>query len=430
MQHCWTAVSSGGSALAVLDALVAGGLAATPSFALAVLTDAGARLVVRGSATVRVEDEREIAASDHAVWADELLEPAPARMALLGGKPGFSEVQLPMGAGVTLAATIHLQSAGEKVLPAIEEPSSAETTPAERQPEPQAEPDTDTDADEAVSYDHLFGATTRPADLPQVEEPEPEPVHDIGSTASWHTQLPPAAVADPEPAAAEPTPPPPLQSSGLIDAVPGWGAPTGAPSPPPAPAAPPTQHTQTEPTVVDEPPEEVAHTVDRAALLRATAPAEASAAGPTVLAARCPAGHLSPAHSAHCRVCQQPVPEQPAFEVARPPLGVLRLSTGDTVTLDHGVLIGRAPSVPDNVAERPHLVRVSSPENDVSRNHAEVVLDGWHVFVRDLGSVNGTTVELPGQSPVRLREGDLQLLEAGSVITLADEVRCVYEVKA
>jgi hypothetical protein len=39
-------------------------------------------------------------------------------------------------------------------------------------------------------------------------------------------------------------------------------------------------------------------------------------------------------------------------------------------------------------------------------------------------------VELPGQAPVRLREGDLQLLEPGSVITLADEVRCVFEVKA
>jgi len=129
-------------------------------------------------------------------------------------------------------------------------------------------------------------------------------------------------------------------------------------------------------------------------------------------------------------VCQQSVPEQAAFEVARPPLGVLRLSTGDTVSLDHGVLIGRAPAVPDGVVERPHLVRVASPENDVSRTHAEVVLDGWHVFVRDLGSVNGTTVELPGQAPVRLREGDLQLLEPGSVITLADEVRCVFEVKA
>ena len=82
----------------------------------------------------------------------------------------------------------------------------------------------------------------------------------------------------------------------------------------------------------------------------------------------------------------------------RPPLGVLRLSTGDVVTpRPRRPARPRAPSSapawPPH--DRPHVVKVPSPERDVSRNHVEVVLEGWHVLVRDLGTTNGTTVTLP-----------------------------------
>ena len=122
------------------------------------------------------------------------------------------------------------------------------------------------------------------------------------------------------------------------------------------------------------------------------------------------------------------MPLQEPIEIPRPALGVLRLSTGDVVTLDRGVLFGRAPEPPADSGEQPHLVRVVSAENDVSRSHAEIILDGWNVYVRDLGSTNGTTVTLPGQDPVRLRDEQPQLLEDGSIVTLADEVSCTFEV--
>jgi hypothetical protein len=170
-------------------------------------------------------------------------------------------------------------------------------------------------------------------------------------------------------------------------------------------------------------------TTNRAAILAAMADA-AALAGPTVLAGRCPNGHLSPAHAAKCRVCATAMPAQDAVEIPRPALGVLRLSTGDVVTLDRGILLGRSPDAPTDASERPHLVRIVSPENDVSRNHAEILLDGWHVYARDLGSTNGTTVTLPGQAPIRLRHNDLQLLENGAVVTLAEEVSCTFEVTA
>jgi hypothetical protein len=177
----------------------------------------------------------------------------------------------------------------------------------------------------------------------------------------------------------------------------------------------------------DDPPDDVVRTVDRASLLAALGE-EPVLVGPSVLAGYCPAGHLSPPHAPVCRICGASMPQQEAFEIARPPLGVVRLSTGDVVTLDRGVLLGRAPSEPADGDERPHLVKLASPENDISRNHAEIVLDGWHVFVRDLGSTNGTVVTLPGRAPTRLRANDLQLLEHGATVTLADEVSLTFEV--
>ena len=149
-----------------------------------------------------------------------------------------------------------------------------------------------------------------------------------------------------------------------------------------------------------------------------------------VLAVRCSLGHHNAPHATRCRVCGQDLPTQTPEQTPRPALGLLRLSTGDVVTLDRGVLIGRAPraSAEASGARAPHLVRISSPDNEISRNHVEIVLDGWHVLVRDLGSTNGTTVALPGSSPVRVRPGDQQTIEPGTTVTLADQVSMVFEV--
>ncbi|MFM6847993.1 MAG: FHA domain-containing protein [Terrabacter sp.] len=171
-------------------------------------------------------------------------------------------------------------------------------------------------------------------------------------------------------------------------------------------------------------------TVDRSALLEARNAAQNQTfSGPSVLAVLCSAGHPTPPHSDHCRVCGSGIPPQEPFTMPRPPLGVLRLSTGDVVTLDRSVLLGRAPKLGDGLAahDRPHVVKVPSPERDVSRNHVEVILEGWHVLIRDLGTTNGTTVTLPGETPVRLRANDQQVLEPGSLVSMADEVSFTFE---
>jgi hypothetical protein len=147
-----------------------------------------------------------------------------------------------------------------------------------------------------------------------------------------------------------------------------------------------------------------------------------------VLAVRCPAGHLGPADAPTCRVCGLPVPGQQPVEVARPILGRLRLSTGESVELDKDVVIGRAPQpTAENPVVRPNLIRLGN-EPEISRNHVEIRLDGWHVLVRDLGSSNGTTLSAPGAAPVALNATQDYPLVAGSAIDLAEVVTVTFEV--
>ncbi|WP_141847894.1 FHA domain-containing protein [Lapillicoccus jejuensis] len=231
---------------------------------------------------------------------------------------------------------------------------------------------------------------------------------------------PPPVVVSPAPS---PAPAGPRFYSGSGPAVP------DAPEPtrwgPTAPSAPTTPTAPTAPTGdVDDTDEVDDRTHARSDLLGVPV------AGPTVLAVRCPQGHPNPPYAGSCRACGAPVPDQQPVRIARPPLGVLRLSSGDTVTLDRGVLLGRAPRTPDVPAgDRPHVVKVASPRKDVSRTHLEVTLDEWQVLVRDLQTTNGTTVALPGQAPVLLRSDEPRLIEPGTRISLADEVEVTFEVE-
>ncbi|MGN6609245.1 MAG: FHA domain-containing protein [Jatrophihabitans sp.] len=470
VRRCWKLVSEGAAADAVLDALTAGGVGAAPAFALVRLPEGGApRVVVRHPAVVRTHavaavDEIVVEADPAVSWTDVVLASPPDAITLTGQASPASSVELPMGSGVTTAAVVIVSLATAVTAPAPEpavepavvpepivvaeptvvaepavaselepvasEPETAASEPETAAPEPEPElapapepaPVAPPAAQEQLpSYDFLFGATQRgvvpppPAQPPAVTIEAPSAEH----TATWPTE-PPADFDRSVPAGEPPKP----SSGGLIDSVP-WAtssteqAPPSSPAPAPVPAP-----IVSRPSPVDEPPPAVAQTVNRAQLRAA-----AAATGPTVLAGRCPNGHLSPVHVPTCRVCSAAMPDQDPVEIPRPPLGVLTSGGSIMVTLDKGVLLGRAPDVPPG-DDPPHVLRLRSPENDISRNHAEIVIDGWNVYVRDLGSTNGTVVGLPSQPPLRLREQDLQLLTPGSTLSLADEITLTFEVRA
>jgi hypothetical protein len=111
----------------------------------------------------------------------------------------------------------------------------------------------------------------------------------------------------------------------------------------------------------------------------------------------------------------------PAAPAPEPPRLFLQLSTGGTEWLDQPLVIGRAPSAarvrPGRV---PRLVSMNTPNQDISRTHAEIAAEGGTVVVTDLHSSNGTTITLPGKPAQRLRPGEPAAVIVGTVIDLGD----------
>ena len=151
------------------------------------------------------------------------------------------------------------------------------------------------------------------------------------------------------------------------------------------------------------------------------------ATAPTVLAVSCPLGHLTPPISPQCRVCHQRVAPQEPRRVDRPPLGGLRLPTGEVVPLDRGVILGRKPAPAQGSTDWPHLVHLPADHSFVSRRHLQIELDGWDVIARDLDSRGGTTIAPPGRDAERMRPGDAYVLEPGTVLDLAHVYGVRYE---
>lgn len=108
--------------------------------------------------------------------------------------------------------------------------------------------------------------------------------------------------------------------------------------------------------------------------------------------------------------------------------GRIVLSSGMIVSLNRPVLIGRAPKA-SRVAKSkmPRLVSVPSPNNDVSRTHAQVRQEGDDILVTDLNSTNGVMIVREGASPQRLHPGEPAVVEPGVVVDLGDDVTFTVE---
>src|SRR6478609_4853958 len=117
-----------------------------------------------------------------------------------------------------------------------------------------------------------------------------------------------------------------------------------------------------------------------------------------------------------------------AAPTAQLPVPRLALSTGALVPVDAVVLIGRAPQAdraPDGSDAR--LVTVPSPEQDISRTHAEVRLEAGRVLVTDLYSTNGITVATGTLPPRRVTAGEPVAVGEGDVVDLGDGVTFTVE---
>jgi hypothetical protein len=110
-----------------------------------------------------------------------------------------------------------------------------------------------------------------------------------------------------------------------------------------------------------------------------------------------------------------------AAEDAPAPAFFVELSTGGQEPLDQPLVIGRAPSAAALGGDRiPRLITMTTPNQDISRTHAQISVEGGTVVVTDLHSRNGTIVTLPGRAAQKLREGETTPVIPGTVIDLGD----------
>ncbi len=109
---------------------------------------------------------------------------------------------------------------------------------------------------------------------------------------------------------------------------------------------------------------------------------------------------------------------------------VLSLSTGTTEQLTQPMLFGRAPSVSKvSGGQMPRLITVGGADQDISRNHAQIALEGDTVVVTDLHSRNGTMIVLPGKSPQKLRAGEPTPVIIGTVVDLGGGITVTVDEK-
>ena len=125
-----------------------------------------------------------------------------------------------------------------------------------------------------------------------------------------------------------------------------------------------------------------------------------------------------------------PIDSTPApLAPPRPPApGRIRVSTGQVLSLDRTVVIGRRPrSTRVSGTDLPHLVAVDSPQQDISRSHVELRVEGESIVATDLRTTNGTTLLRQGADPVRLHPGESTVVIPGDVLDLGDGITVAIE---
>ncbi|MFI9556714.1 FHA domain-containing protein [Nonomuraea endophytica] len=120
---------------------------------------------------------------------------------------------------------------------------------------------------------------------------------------------------------------------------------------------------------------------------------------PMVYGVDCKNDHFNDPRVPYCAVCGIALVQRTLvpYKGPRPSLGVLILDDGMALPLEADYLLGRDPErAPEVAGGTARPAKVTSPDGSVSRRHLRVALDGWDVNLVDLGSVNGTQIQPPG----------------------------------
>jgi len=446
LDDVWAALQGNALLEDVFDAVtggLAGSLSRLPSFGL-VSVDSQVNVLLRGELELEMDGVPAASGRNLRTWSEQVFPAAgrlvlrsaaaaaPAHAPLLFLREGMApvhgiEIDLDAVSGPGAGAgSVRMPVQGEP--PTHTEPPVPTEPPAAPAPSEPAEP---------------AGPAGEPAETAQPAEPAGEPAPasgpDLSAAVPWlnltppplspETALPEEAEPHSVPDSGEPTETlPPVDHDGNtvmgFRPQPGTALP-GTPRPgAPAPAAPNAAAAE----------DDDGETIRSApavpapgASVPATSPVPGTDTGPTVLARTCPQGHVNPPTAAACRLCGAEIAGEPR-PASRPSLGRMRLSTGAVYELDRNIVIGRQPSASRVAgAALPRMVQVPSDSGDISRSHAEVRLEGWHVMLRDLFSTNGTVLIREGSLPRRLAQGEAAILLDGDIAELGDGVTLRFE---
>ena len=366
VQKLWEALSRGARLADQLQVLLNGGIASLPPFALVSVEGGSVRVVVRGEADVIVATgagPRVLSAPNVSTWSEEVVVDAASVTVRAPGWDGAVGDALPIAAGIVRAGGVLLDLQ-------VGGGVATEVVRGATVPEVVAtvEPAPDPAAEPAAGSSVVAGGSAMTSVLAVAPEPVlvPELVPELDQEPML-AQAPVLALV------------PVLVRAPMLALVP---------------------LQQSEPVTPEDHDGMTVLSSDVVALRRQM-PAWVGDAMPGPLAV--PAA-------------QAPAPAK------------LHLSTGLVVTLNRSVLLGRAPQV-SRVANSdiPRLVTVASPNQDISRTHAEVRMDGTDVLVTDLHSTNGVILLVDGTGPRRLHPGEPAVVDPGVTVDLGEGITFTVE---
>ncbi|UFU04930.1 FHA domain-containing protein [Ruania halotolerans] len=425
----WDAMAGGRPLSSWLEILAGGGLTSLADFALVERSGTQLRVLARGDVVVVCADQ-ELHGRGMSTWREAVLAAGAFRLEAGSADGGrhLDEDGLPWSVGVVAAESVGIVDTEERSTGGSRSAresltgAPAETSPAVTEPAQPATPP----ADAPVATDEpdmAEGGGSEAGHVAIAAEDDPDEVRSTEAGVSESTVHP--AV-------------PPKPASGIIDSVP-WAVAEVARQG----GAPAAQHHAPEPAAEDDLDgaggnlsEIDDHTVRAPIRGRRSgetpAGAEAAAAIPTGLEGDHDGSTVMVSDLASMRDATiVPGPGDAEDFTGTGPgsaMGTLVLSTGARIVLDRPVLIGRAPeSSRFGVNVEPRLVTVPSPEQDISRTHVELRVEGDHLLVTDLNSTNGTLVVVPGGLPRRLHAGEAVPVPIGTLIDLGDGVSGTIE---
>jgi FHA domain len=377
----WAAISEADGFRRILDLLTANGVAATPHFVLVEWIEAAeARIILRGPAPLVVTDasgSEPLSAAGVSTWVERSI---PAVTGIHFGVPGavpLGTVTLPFEAGVALVSEITFAAPAAPAATAVAQAPALPVPAPEAEPEPEAAIAPEADPEATVREAPTTAAFLTEASVASPDETDAEG-YDYLFGDTMYRSVADAVVHEPADTEADSA----VGDSAATDSAATDGASTDSAS---------------TAAVVDD----TLHD------------------GETVLTS----------DIAKIRGTRRPASTPLATVVAAAPQLVLAISTtGARESLEQPILVGRSPSVSKvSGGVIPRLLTVGTPEQDISRNHVQVSLEGGTVVVTDLHSRNGTMVELPGKSPQKLRAGEPTSIIVGTVIDLGSGVTLTVE---